>query len=97
MAETITQITQPPEFIEAAGKTLFTELQQAVGDFKGADLIKSLWSTICSWTRSFTSTSNKLATGDRCLSTFLTTAATAVKQVPTSLSTIYVSISTRCN
>jgi len=40
MAETITQITQPPEFIEAAAKPYLTELQQAVGGFKGADLSK---------------------------------------------------------
>jgi hypothetical protein len=38
MAETITQITQPPEFIEAAAKPYITELQQAVGQFKGQDL-----------------------------------------------------------
>ena len=40
MAEVITQITQPPEFIEAAAKPYLTELQQAVGGFKGADLSK---------------------------------------------------------
>ena len=40
MAETITQITQPPEFIETAAKPYITELQQAVGGFKGADLSK---------------------------------------------------------
>ena len=38
MAEVITQIQQPPEFIEAAAKPYITELQQAVGGFKGADL-----------------------------------------------------------
>ena len=38
MAETITQVTRPPEFIEAAAKPYLTELQQAVGDFKGQDL-----------------------------------------------------------
>ena len=38
MAETITQITQPPEFIEAAAKPYLTELQKAVGDFKTQDL-----------------------------------------------------------
>ena len=38
--ETITQIQQPPEFIEAAAKPYLTELQQAVGGFKGADLSK---------------------------------------------------------
>ena len=40
--ETITQITQPPEFIEAAAKPYITELQQAVGGFKGADLAKTM-------------------------------------------------------
>src|SRR6056300_1769847 len=42
MAETITQVTQPPEFIEAAAKPYLTELQQAVGDFKQADLAKTM-------------------------------------------------------
>jgi hypothetical protein len=40
MAETITQVTQPPAFIEAAAKPYITELQQAVGQFKGQDLSK---------------------------------------------------------
>jgi len=44
MAETITQITQPPEFIEAAAKPYLTELQQAVGQFKGQDLSKIMGS-----------------------------------------------------
>ena len=38
--ETITQIQQPPEFIEAAAKPYLTELQQAVGGLKTADLSK---------------------------------------------------------
>ena len=38
MAETITQVTQPPEFIEAAAKPAITQLQQAVGQFGQADL-----------------------------------------------------------
>jgi len=42
MAETITQITQPPEFIEAAAKPYLTELQQAVGGFKEADLSQTM-------------------------------------------------------
>jgi hypothetical protein len=42
MAETITQITQPPEFIEAAAKPYITELQQAVGGFKQADLAQTM-------------------------------------------------------
>ena len=40
MAETITQVNRPPEFIEAAAKPYLTELQQAVGQFKGQDLSK---------------------------------------------------------
>jgi len=42
MAETITQITQPPEFIEAAAKPYLTTLQQAVGGFSGADLSQTM-------------------------------------------------------
>ena len=42
MAETITQINQPPEFIEAAAKPYITELQQAVGGFKEADLSQTM-------------------------------------------------------
>jgi len=38
MAETITQITQPPEFIEAAAKPYITQLQQVTGGLKEADL-----------------------------------------------------------
>jgi len=44
MADTVTQINQPPEFIEAAAKPYITELQQAVGDFKGQDLSKIMGS-----------------------------------------------------
>lgn len=44
MAEVVTQITQPPEFIEAAAKPYITELQQAVGQFKGQDLSKIMGS-----------------------------------------------------
>lgn len=42
MAETITQIQQPPAFIEAAGKTYLTDLQKAVGGFKQADLSQTM-------------------------------------------------------
>ena len=38
MAETVTQINQPPEFIEAAAKPFITQLQQVTGDLKTADL-----------------------------------------------------------
>ena len=42
MAEVVTQVTKPAPFIEAAGKTYLTDLQQAIGGFKGADLSKIL-------------------------------------------------------
>ena len=40
MAETITNIQAPPEFIEAAAKPFITQLQQVTGDLKDADLTK---------------------------------------------------------
>ena len=42
MAEVSTVVQQPPEFIEAAGKTYLTDLQKGVGAYKGADLSKTL-------------------------------------------------------
>ena len=38
--ETVTSITQPAPFIEAAGKTYLDDLQKAIGGFKTADLSK---------------------------------------------------------
>jgi hypothetical protein len=38
MAETITQVTQPPEFIEAESKLYLDQLRNAIGGLKGADL-----------------------------------------------------------
>jgi hypothetical protein len=40
--ETITQITQPPEFIEAESKLYLDQLRNAIGGVKGADLSKVL-------------------------------------------------------
>jgi hypothetical protein len=40
MAETITQITQPPKFIEAESKLYLDQLRKAIGGLKGADLSK---------------------------------------------------------
>jgi len=40
MPETITNITQPPEFIEAAAKPYITQLQKDVGGLRTADLSK---------------------------------------------------------
>jgi len=38
--ETITQITQPPEFIESEAKLYLDQLKSAIGGLKGADLSK---------------------------------------------------------
>ena len=38
--ETVSSITRPAPFIEAAGKTFLDELQKATGQFKTADLSK---------------------------------------------------------
>ena len=38
MAETITQVTQPPEFIESESKLYLDQLRKAIGGLKGADL-----------------------------------------------------------
>jgi hypothetical protein len=40
MAETITNITQPPEFIESESKLYLDQLRKAIGGLKGADLSK---------------------------------------------------------
>jgi hypothetical protein len=40
MAETITQITQPPKFIEAESKLYLDQLRKAIGGLKGVDLSK---------------------------------------------------------
>jgi hypothetical protein len=38
MAETITQVTQPPEFIESESKLYLDQLRKAIGGLQGADL-----------------------------------------------------------
>ena len=40
MAETVTSITRPAPFIEAAGQTFLEGLQSAIGDAKTEDLTK---------------------------------------------------------
>ena len=42
MAETITQITQPPAFIETAAKPYIAQLQKVTGGLKTADLSKTM-------------------------------------------------------
>ena len=40
MAEVVTQINQPPEFIESESKLYLDQLRKAIGAYKGADLSK---------------------------------------------------------
>ena len=83
MAETITQITQPPEFIEAAAKPYITELQQAVGGFKGADLSKVYGPQFVAGQDPLQAEAIKVATGAQGLGSyapFLQTAATQAGQ-----------------
>ena len=60
MAVTETRVL-PPEFIEAAGKTYLGNLELQQVDIKQL-IYQSIWSTICCWSRSITSTSSTLAT-----------------------------------
>jgi len=86
MAETITQITQPPEFIEAAAKPYITELQQAVGDFKGADLSKVYGPQFIAGQDPLQAEAIKVATAKTGLGSFapfLQTAATQAGQAAT--------------
>ena len=83
MAETITQITQPPEFIEAAAKPYITELQQAVGQFKGADLSKVYGPQFVAGQDPLQAEAIKVATAQQGLGSyapFLQTAATQAGQ-----------------
>ena len=86
MAETITQITQPPEFIEAAAKPYITELQQAVGGFKGADLSKVYGPQFVAGQDPLQQAAIGVATGAQGLGSyapFLQTAATQAGQAAT--------------
>ena len=75
MAETITQITQPPEFIEAAAKPYITELQQAVGGLKTADLSKVMGPQFTAGLGALTQDAISKAGGLSAYAPFLQTAA----------------------
>ena len=80
MAETITQITQPPEFIEAAAKPYITELQQAVGGLKTADLSKVMGPQFTAGLGQLTQDAISKAGGLGSYAPFLQTAATQAGQ-----------------
>ena len=96
MAETITQINQPPEFIEAAGKTYLTDLQKAVGQFKGADLSQVMGQQFVAGQDPLQAQAQTTAlAGIGGYQPFLQ--AAQASSGPTGLSSFYVSISTRYN
>ena len=80
MAETITNITQPAPFIEAAAKPFLSELQKAVGGFKQADLSKVLGQQFVAGPGQLTLDAEQLASGLGSFAPFLQTAATQAGQ-----------------
>ena len=83
MAETITQITQPAPFIEAAAKPFLTELQKAVGGFKQADLSKVLGPQFVAGPGQLTLDAEQLASGLGSFAPFLQTAAAQAGEAAT--------------
>ena len=94
MAETITQITQPAPFIEAAAKPYLAELTKAVGGLKEADLSQTLGPQFVAGPGALQTQAESLAGGLGGFEPFLTAAS---KNWTTSLSSFHVTISTRCN
>ena len=80
MAETITQITQPAPFIEAAAKPFITQLQQAVGQFGQADLSQTLGPQFVAKPGALQTQAESLASGLGSFAPFLQTAATQAGQ-----------------
>ena len=78
--DTITQINQPAPFIEAAAKPFLTELQQAVGDFKGQDLTQLFGPQFVAGPGALQTQAEQLASGLGGFQPFLQTAATQAGQ-----------------
>jgi hypothetical protein len=92
--ETVQQITRPPEFIESEAKLYLDQLRNAIGGLKGADLSQIYGSTICCRSRSFTLQAISAQVVLGAYEPYLQSAAASAG--PNCISTIYVSISTRC-
>ena len=80
MAETITQVTQPAPFIEAAAKPFISQLQQAVGQFGQADLSQTLGPQFVAKPGALQTQAESLASGLGSFAPFLQTAATQAGQ-----------------
>ena len=75
MAETVTSITRPAPFIEAAGQTFLKEIQSAIGDAKTEDLTKLFGPQFVAGPGAFTQQAQSLAGGLGSFAPFLQTAA----------------------
>jgi hypothetical protein len=80
MAETITNITRPAPFIEAAGQTYLADLQTAIGNAKTEDLTKLFGPQFVAGPGAFTQQAQSLAGGLGSFAPFLQTAATQAGQ-----------------
>jgi hypothetical protein len=80
MAETVTSITRPAPFIEAAGQTFLEGLQTAIGDAKTEDLTKLFGPQFVAGPGAFTQQAQSLAGGLGSFAPFLQTAATQAGQ-----------------
>jgi hypothetical protein len=81
--ETITQITQPPEFIEAESKLYLDQLRNAIGGVKGADLSKILGPQFVAGMDPLTQQAMGKAGGLGAYEPYLQTAATQAGQAAT--------------
>jgi hypothetical protein len=80
MAETVTSITRPAPFIEAAGQTFLEGLQSAIGDARTEDLTKLFGPQFVAGPGAFTQQAQSLAGGLGSFAPFLQTAATQAGQ-----------------
>jgi hypothetical protein len=101
MAETTVVRQAPAEFIEAAGKTYLEDLTSAVGGIKGLDVSKLYGPQFVAGPGALQTQAEQLAGGLGSYQTIFTRSSTSSTNScrygwTSSLSTIYVSISTRC-
>ena len=94
MAEVQTVRQAPAEFIEAAAKTYLDDLTKAVGGFKTQDLSQVMGPQFVAGPGALTTQAEGLASGLGGFQPFLT-AAQGINRT-NSLSSLHVSVSTRC-
>ena len=97
MAETVTSITRPAPFIEAAGQTFLEGLQTAIGDAKTEDLTKLFGPQFVAGPGAFTQQAQSLAGGLGSFAPFLQTAAHKLDKQVTGTSSIINNLCLRFN